>query len=288
MTTKLEHLTPSAAAKFDKLATEFLEAKTNLGELGLWPVELGLEHEVWECVTSIPGTFDHMLCARKDESKAVAIFDRLAAEAWSWLPPRLQSGTTSLDMIAWIDTSNQSWVHLLWYQRKWYLDQKPVFDDDTGEPLQMIDVDLCVFYESARLIHDLRLNTPTPIAPAWLADWLGKPEFDILKAEPDSSPAENDFFLGMAVDRIQRSVSRSGKVASFGKKEKPWQLFCLLHAAGELGRTRKDLVREIWGDQDVNQNNFDQQKRNLDDILEEFGVEVTSDNRGIWRLASIR
>ena len=72
----------------------------------------------------------------------------------------------------------------------------------------------------------------------------------------------------------------------FGKKEKAWQLFLSLVRAGESGRSRSELLSEVWPDKPVAENNLDKQKSTLDRVLARIGLEVEANNRGIWRLMS--
>ena len=72
----------------------------------------------------------------------------------------------------------------------------------------------------------------------------------------------------------------------FGRQLKAWGLFQALLAADANGRSREELMQTLWPDRAVEENNLDQQKSKLNDLLEPIGIEVSTKN-GRWWLSEL-
>jgi len=107
------------------------------------------------------------------------------------------------------------------------------------------------------------------------------------RAQVNTGDSIEGRFLKIEFDVANLAIRRKGKRAEFGNKTRAWSLFCHLHAAGAAGRPRNGLLKAVWPDGDVVDNNLDQQKREVDKLIEDLGIEIQCDNRGIWRLVEI-
>lgn len=110
------------------------------------------------------------------------------------------------------------------------------------------------------------------------------------KGDENSITANADtsqVYLGLDVDDATREVTRNGENVNFGRNDKAWQLFISVHRSGEVGKSRDDLLADVWATKVVNPNNLDQQKSRLNGILEPLRIEVETNNRGKWRLVDI-
>lgn len=106
--------------------------------------------------------------------------------------------------------------------------------------------------------------------------------------EDRRSKVLKDGYCGIKVDQEDRIVFFESRSAHFGRKLMPWKLFLAVWESGDDGISRKDLSDLLWPDRSVIPNTLDQHKSKVDTILRELGVEIATDNRGIWRIAEIR
>lgn len=95
-------------------------------------------------------------------------------------------------------------------------------------------------------------------------------------------------FLDIEIEFPNLTIRRAGKSAEFGNKTRAWSLFCHVYAAGETGRYKSDLFRDVRPRGDVQENNLDQHKSVVNDLIEELGIEIRADSRGNWRLVELR
>jgi hypothetical protein len=82
-------------------------------------------------------------------------------------------------------------------------------------------------------------------------------------------------------------VTRNTDTIEFDRKVKAWDMFCSLYQAGRDGKTRAELMKVLWPQKAVEENNLDQQKKALNQLLQRLGLEVSADSRGVWSLAAV-
>ena len=109
---------------------------------------------------------------------------------------------------------------------------------------------------------------------------------DTSNVDPVDPPEDPKDFLGIAIDLMNRTVSRNDKTARFEGKTKAWMLLHAVYSSGDEGQSREDLIGQIWPTKVVNDNNLDQQKSIVNELLLPLRIEIAAD-RGIWKLAEL-
>ena len=85
-----------------------------------------------------------------------------------------------------------------------------------------------------------------------------------------------------------RIVNGETLMTKFGGKGKPWELFRELYRAGHDGLSKHDIAKRLWPPNGViSDNNLDQHKSRANDLLVQIHIEISPDNRGVWRLAEL-
>ena len=101
----------------------------------------------------------------------------------------------------------------------------------------------------------------------------------------EDEPGYLDITLG---DReASRIVNGETLTTNFGRKGKPWELFRALFHAGDVGLSRTALEKRLWPNQAVSYNSLDQHKSRANELLDHIRIEISPDNRGVWRLAEL-
>lgn len=96
---------------------------------------------------------------------------------------------------------------------------------------------------------------------------------------------KSDDFLNLDIDVVNRRVKRGGEEADFRNNSKAWKLFLCLFEAEDKGCSRDDLMKAIYGDESRIPNVLDQHKRTANDHVEKLRIEISSDQRGVWKLS---
>lgn len=92
-------------------------------------------------------------------------------------------------------------------------------------------------------------------------------------------------YLEMEVDQGRRCVTRNGEIADFSKHPRAWGVFCcLLSRKGEYA-SRQDILREVWPDDVVGEENVDVQVSAVRLALSPLGVVPENAKRFGWRLS---
>jgi hypothetical protein len=126
---------------------------------------------------------------------------------------------------------------------------------------------------------------------AWIGlEWAAvsaDPTVDADEETPDPPPPPYlDINLGdrEAIRTVDGKTSR----ISFGNKGKPWELFRELFLAGPKGLSRSQIAERIWPPNGaISDNTLDQHKSKANQLLIQIRLEITPDNRGIWRLVAL-
>ena len=85
-----------------------------------------------------------------------------------------------------------------------------------------------------------------------------------------------------------RIVNGKTLTTKFGGKGKPWELFRELYHAGHDGLPKHDIAKRLWPPNGaISDNNLDQHKSRANDLLVQIHIEISPDNRGVWRLAEM-
>jgi hypothetical protein len=84
-----------------------------------------------------------------------------------------------------------------------------------------------------------------------------------------------------------RIVDGKALIACFGRKVKPWEMFRELYHSGHAGLQRSEIMALLWPNGVVSDNNLDQHKATANEILVTIRVEISPDNRGVWRLKEL-
>jgi hypothetical protein len=109
------------------------------------------------------------------------------------------------------------------------------------------------------------------------------------RAKAETTQGQESDYLEITVgDRVAlRIVDGKTLTANFGRRIKPWEMFCELYRADHNGLARAVISKTLWPDQPVTDNALDQNKATVNKILETIRVEIKPDNRGVWRLAEL-
>jgi hypothetical protein len=107
-----------------------------------------------------------------------------------------------------------------------------------------------------------------------------------IRAIGETKLGQENHYLEITVGdrKALRIVDGKTLIASFGRKVKPWEMFSELYHSGHAGLQRSEIMARLWPNGVVSDNNLDQHKATANEILVKIRVEISPDNRGVWRL----
>jgi hypothetical protein len=207
----------------------------------------------------------------------------LFSKAWLWLPRAvadevLDTAETHLSEppsppsdwgLYWAKSNYQYWCWLIWFH--WLRQRRRTDPTEAERPSRKMV--LAPFHCSADLIAQWGLDGSDGTIPEWLAD-----------------PVIDRKYLGITLgDReASRIVNGEALTTKFERKVKPWEMFRELYHAGHDGLSKEVIAKRLWPpDGIISDNNLDQHKSRANDLLVQIQLEISPDNRGVWRLAEL-
>lgn len=106
---------------------------------------------------------------------------------------------------------------------------------------------------------------------------------------PTSDQSDSPVCLyGVTLDQHGRSLTNGQYTVELGRRETLWRIASELWIAGAAGIDWQDLFSSVWPDQSCSRSNLDNRKRDLNNLLIPFGLEIKAGGGRwlIWKMSS--